>query len=82
MRISALLFFVSLWGCFVTQYSKFRPFVMLFALAVSVSFFSFPLILRQNPAHIAVTSPFIENIRRFIPLGTRYAVAPYGLSLY
>jgi hypothetical protein len=55
---------------------------MLFALAVSVSFFSFPLILRQNPAHIAVTSPFIENIRRFIPLGTRYAVAPYGLSLY
>lgn len=55
---------------------------MLFALAVSVGFFSFTLILRQNPAHIAVTSPLIENIRRFLPLGTTYAVAPQGLSLY
>lgn len=73
---SLYYFFSFLCGCFATQYSKFRPFVMLFALAVSVGFFSFTLILRQNPAHIAVTSPLIENIRRFLPLGTTYAVAP------
>lgn len=36
---------------------------------------SFPLMLRQYPAQIAMTSPLVEKVRANLPVGSRFAVA-------
>jgi hypothetical protein len=42
---------------------------------------SYPLMLKQDPTQIAMTSPLVEQVRGNLPSGSRYAVAAPGVSV-
>ncbi len=63
------------------QYRGFGPFVILLALALTLTFTSFPLMLRQPLDQIAITSPLVEKIRGNLPAGSRYAVDGSGVAV-
>ncbi|MDR3089482.1 MAG: hypothetical protein LBU39_06665 [Desulfobulbaceae bacterium] len=63
------------------QWNKPRPLLSVVALATTLATVSFPLMLRQNPEHIATSSPLVEKIRKNLPPGSRFAVAAPGLGV-
>lgn len=63
-----------------SQYRKNQPRLMILSLVIILTFFSYPLILRQNPAHIAMTSPLVEKIRKNLPDGSYFAIVDPGIS--
>jgi hypothetical protein len=50
-------------------------------LVLVLATISYPLMLRQDPALIATTSPLVEKVRANLPAGSRYAAAAPGLSV-
>lgn len=68
-------------GLLIAQYDRYRPLFLMTALAAVLVFTSYPLILKQDPAQIAMTSPVVEKIRENLPPGSRYAVAAPGISV-
>jgi len=65
----------------VSQFDKTRADIIIAVLIIQVATISYPLMLRQNPARIATTSPLVEKVRANLPSGSRFAVAAPGLSV-
>lgn len=68
-------------GLLIAQYDRYRPLFLMTALALVLSMTSYPLMLKQDPARIAMTSPLVEQVRDNLPPGSRYAVAAPGISV-
>ncbi len=68
-------------GFLIAQYDRTRPLLLMLALASVLVMTSYPLMLKQDPAQIAMTSPLVERIRVNLPPGSRYAVAAPGVSV-
>ncbi|HES58114.1 MAG TPA: hypothetical protein ENO21_01645, partial [Firmicutes bacterium] len=58
-----------------------RPALLLAALLTVLISISYPLMLRQDPAHIATTSPLVEKICANLSTGSRFAVAAPEISI-
>lgn len=65
----------------VAQYDRTRPLLLMLALVSVLGITSYPLMLKQDPAQIAITSPLVERVRGNLPPGSRYAVAAPGVSV-
>jgi hypothetical protein len=68
-------------GLLIAQYDRTRPLLLMLALASVLVMTSYPLMLKQEPAEIAMTSPLVEQVRGNLPPGSRYAVAAPGVSV-
>lgn len=68
-------------GLLIAQYDRTRPTLLMLALASVLVMTSYPLMLKQDPAQIAMTSPLVEQVRGNLPSGSRYAVAALGISV-
>lgn len=68
-------------GLLIAQYDRTRPTLLMLALASVLVMTSYPLMLKQDPAQIAMTSPLVEQVRGNLPSGSRYAVAAPGVSV-
>lgn len=68
-------------GLLIAQYDQTRPMLLMLALASVLVMTSYPLMLKQDPAQIAMTSPLVEQVRGNLPSGSRYAVAAPGVSV-
>ncbi len=68
-------------GLLAAQIDRTRPALLVAALLATVSYLSFPLMLRQEAAEIVTTSPLVEKVRRNLPPDSRYAVASPGLAV-
>lgn len=55
--------------------------LLVLSLLLVGAYLSFPLMLRQDPAHIATSSPLVETMRTHLPNDSRYAVAAPGLAI-
>ncbi|MHA7681471.1 hypothetical protein [Cupriavidus sp. PET2-C1] len=51
------------------------------ALAVTVAYSSYPLMLHQDPASISISSPLASAVRAHLPPDSRYAVLSPGLKV-
>lgn len=60
---------------------KSRPNLLVLAIVLNLAMNAYPLILKQDPLQIAMTSPFVERVRDNLPSGSRYAVAAPGVSV-
>lgn len=76
--VLAMLILVSL---LAAQHQTTRPVLLIAALIMVLATISYPLMLRQDPAQIATTSPLVEKVRANLPAGSRFAVAAPGLSV-
>ncbi len=76
--MAAMLIMVVL---FVEQRKKTHPVLLVAALGLTMGVISFPLMLRQDPAQIATTSPLVEKVRANLADGARFAVAAPGLAV-
>ncbi|MBY0264702.1 MAG: hypothetical protein K2P90_04650 [Holosporales bacterium] len=76
--ISVFLCFVLLLFLWI-QVKKPFPLLLWGGLALCLVFFSFPLLLRQDPANIIKTSPLVEAIDFYLPEKAVYGVASPGL---
>lgn len=56
------------------QWNQTRPVLLLAALVLIGAYVSFPLMLRQDEASIARTSPLVEELRARLPEGSRLAM--------
>ncbi len=65
----------------VIQQRRTRPYGLLAAVVIIMAVISYPLMLRQNPAQIATTSPLVEKVRANLPPGSRFAIAAPGLTV-
>lgn len=63
------------------QYRKTQPVLLVISLFTVLVSVSYPLMLRQDLAHIAITSPLVEKMRESLPEGSRFAVAAPGISV-
>ncbi len=68
-------------GLLIAQYDRYRPLFLMMALVLVLGMTSYPLMLKQDPAQIAMTSPLVEKVRENLPAGSRYAVAAPGISV-
>ena len=68
-------------GLLIAQYDKHRPLLLMMVVVSVLAMTSYPLMLKQDPEQIAMTSPLVEKIRENLPLGSRYAVAGPGISV-
>ena len=68
-------------GLLIAQYDRTRPTLLMLALASVLVMTSYPLMLKQDPAQIAMTSPLVGQVRGNLPSGSRYAVAAPGVSV-
>ncbi|MGI6639021.1 MAG: hypothetical protein ACOX4Z_08265 [Desulfobulbus sp.] len=68
-------------GLLIAQYDRTRPTLLMLALASVLVMTCYPLMLKQDPAQIAMTSPLVEQVRGNLPSGSRYAVAAPGVSV-
>ncbi|NJD25023.1 MAG: hypothetical protein FIB06_06420 [Betaproteobacteria bacterium] len=68
-------------GLLIAQYDRIRSTLLVLALALVLVMTSYPLMLKQDPAQIAQTSPLVEKVRESLPPGSRYAVAAPGVSV-
>lgn len=68
-------------GLLIAQYDRTRPTFLMLALASVLVMTSYPLMLKQDPAQIAMTSPLVEQVRGNLSPGSRYAVAAPGISV-
>lgn len=51
------------------------------ALVITMAMTSYPLLLRQTPENIAITSPLVEKLRANLSEGARFAVVSPNISL-
>ncbi len=66
----------------LTAYNYYtHPALLIAALLTILATTSYPLILHQNPAQIATTSPLVEKVRRNLATDSRFAIASPGLSV-
>ena len=68
-------------GLLIAQYDRIRSKLLMLALASVLVMTSYPLMLKQDPAQIAMTSPLVDKVRENLPLGSRYAVAAPEVSV-
>jgi hypothetical protein len=68
-------------GLLAAQYRRPHPGWLFAALTIVGAMISFPLMLRQDPARVATTSPLVEKVRANLPAGSRFAVAAPGLPV-
>lgn len=80
IRWGTVLLMFLLVGMLAAQIRKTRSWLMVSALVLVLAAISYPLMLRQDPAQIATTSPLVEKVRANLPLGSRFAVASPGIS--
>jgi hypothetical protein len=66
---------------FVIQQRRTHPNLLIAAVVIIMAAISYPLMLRQNLAQIATTSPLVQKVRANLPAGSRFAVAAPGLSV-
>ena len=81
IRWGMVLAMLILLGFLAAQHRKTRPELLVAALVTVLATISYPLMLRQDPAQIATTSPLVEKVRANLPVGSRFAVAAPGLSV-
>lgn len=74
IRWESLLILLAVIILLGVQYQKTRPDLLVGSLVIMLAMVS-PLILRQDPAQIATTSPLVEKVRAHVPAGSRFAVA-------
>jgi hypothetical protein len=67
-------------GLLAAQCHKVHPVLLMSALIAVVISTSYPLMLRHDPTQIATTSPLIEQVRRNLPEGSRFAIATPGIA--
>jgi hypothetical protein len=80
IRWMQILAFIAMGALLAAQFLRPRPVLVVLALILVLLTVSRPLLLRQDPAHIATTSPLIDQIRASLPAGSRFAVASPGIS--
>ena len=73
IRWGIILSLLILTGCFVAQYWRTRPILLIVAQVVVLISVSYPLILKQDLEKIAIDSPFVEKLREDLPPGSRFA---------
>jgi hypothetical protein len=66
---------------FVAQARHTRPGLLVAAMITVMVLISSPLMLHQDPARIAMTSPLVEKVRANLPAGSRFAVAAPGVAV-
>lgn len=81
IRWGMVLAMLILVGLLAAQHQTTRPVLLIAALFTVLATVSYPLMLRQDPAQIATTSPLVEEVRANLPTGSRFAVAAPGLSV-
>ena len=74
----AILLIVS--GLLIHYGIKRNRMILIISLLLTLGFTSYPLILRQDRENILVTSPLVENIKRSLPLHSRYAIVSSGVD--
>lgn len=79
IRWGMFLVMLVLAGLLAAQYHKTRPALFVMALVTVLVSISYPLMLRQDPTHIATTSPLVEKVRANLPDGSRFGVAAPGI---
>lgn len=79
IRWGMVLIMLMLVGLLAAQFRKSSPSLLVAALSIALGSISYPLMLHQNLAHIATTSPLIEKVRENLPAGSRFAVAAPGI---
>lgn len=65
----------------VSQYVRFRPVLVMLAMASVIAMTSYPLMLKQDSAQIVTSSPLVDKVRDHLPPGSRYAVVGPGVSV-
>lgn len=65
----------------VSQYVRFRPVLVMLAMASVIAMTSYPLMLKQDPAQIVTSSLLVDKVRDHLPPGSRYAVVEPGVSV-
>jgi hypothetical protein len=78
IRWGIVLGMLILVALFVAQNKQTHPALLIAALFTVMMMDSYPLMLHQNPARIATTSPVVEKIRANLPSGSRFAVIAPG----
>ena len=68
-------------GLLFAQYRTPHNLLLVLAVALTLAISSSPLILRQDPAQIAMRSPLVETVRQNLLPDSRYAVATPGISV-
>ena len=81
IRWDMVLCTLILTGLLAAQVQRTRPILLILALVLVLASISYPLMLRQNPAQIAKTSPLVEKVRASLPADSRFAVAAPGLTV-
>lgn len=81
IRWGIVLAMLMLLGLLAGQHQITRPVLLIAALVIVLATISYPLMLRQDLAQIATTSPLVERVRENLPKGSRLAVAAPGLSV-
>lgn len=80
LRWNMVLVMLMLTGLLAAQYRETRPVLLVAALLTVLVSISYPLMLRQDPTRIAVTSPLVERVRDSVPDGSRFALVAPGMS--
>ncbi|MCX5871515.1 MAG: hypothetical protein NTY00_13015 [Deltaproteobacteria bacterium] len=81
IRWGMILAMLILVGLLAAQHQTTRPVLLIAALVMVLATISYPLMLRQDPTQIAMTSPLVEKVRANLPTGSRFAVAAPGISV-
>lgn len=68
-------------GLLALQRQQTRPVLLMAAIITVFATVSYPLMLRQDPAHIATTSKLVEKIRTSLPPASRFAIAGPGIPV-
>jgi hypothetical protein len=68
-------------GLLATQLQKTQPALLLLALITVLATTSYPLMLRQDPARIAIKSPLIEKVSANLAVGSRFAITAPGIQV-
>jgi hypothetical protein len=66
---------------FAVQRQQARPYLLIAAMVIIMAVISYPMMLRQYPAQIAMTSPLVEKVRANLPADSRFAIAAPGLPV-
>ena len=62
----------------IAQYDRTRPKFLILALGIVLIMTSYPLMLKQDPLKIAMSSPLTERIKSNLQQGSRYAIIAPG----
>lgn len=65
----------------IAQSTKYNPLLLIIAVILVLGISSYPLMLKQNPNQIAISSPLVKIIKENLPAGSRYAVVAPNISV-